>query len=552
MTLDVGDVHGTFALVGRARRVALRVRGRLGATRLVWRAVPGADPSTWSGALSVRGGGHHMHGKLALSRDASGGTHCGDAYFASDVMPKVLDPICAQCHVQGGVAGSAPFRVTVGDPAATELSARGEVDPTNPMQSKILLKPLGQLSHGGGERFAPGSPEDQVLIQWVTLLTASGCGAPGGPPQPTTGAGLYAANCASCHGADAGGGIGPSIRCALRVSDAVKTGRGTAMPSLPLTDAQIALVASYLDQLCTADGRTGSDLYAGNCLTCHGATAQGGQNGLGVHGSDILCDRDVSESVRNGEPPRMPSFAMTGPDLASLQSYLDGLCPTGTAAGGDLFVGNCGGCHGPDALGVTGKGPAVRCSKSVHDPVRNGAPPMPALPNVPDSEIARIQSFLDDLCPPGTAGGGELWTANCAHCHAPDGSGTATALDVRCATRVADALSRGRGAAMPAFPELAGTDLGALMTWLGLACTAGGRTGAELYAGNCAGCHGATANGGQNGLGVRGPGIACESSLSYQNIVSSGDDGMPSFPALSTGDVDAIVTWVNAQFCPGG
>jgi mono/diheme cytochrome c family protein len=169
-----------------------------------------------------------------------------------------------------------------------------------------------------------------------------------------------------------------------------------------------------------------------------------------------------------------------------------------------------------------------------------------------DPDVTTLQGWLDGLCPPGTAGGGELWTANCARCHGPDAGGTATAPNVRCATRVADALQRGRGAAMPAFPTVAGVDLDALTTWLGLVCTANGRTGDALYAGNCAGCHGATAHGGRNGLGVRGPEIACESAGDWLDAVRRGEDRMPAFPALGSADVDAMVTYVHAAFCPGG
>jgi len=189
MTVDVGDVHGTFSIGGRARGARIRMRGRLGRAHLAWRGAAGPDASVWSGPLRVRGAGHHMRGMLSLSRDAGGGAHCGDAYFASDVMPRVLQPICAQCHVQGGLAADAPFRVTAGDPAATGLSARREVDPTSPLQSKILLKPRAELPHAGGQRVVPGSTEDQILLQWVSLLTAPGCGDPRGGGGPTTGPG---------------------------------------------------------------------------------------------------------------------------------------------------------------------------------------------------------------------------------------------------------------------------------------------------------------------------------------------------------------------------
>ena len=414
MALDVGAVHGTFTLGGRAHGGTIRLRGRQGRLRLGWRGAPDADPSTWTGPLLVRGAGKRVRGVLTLAREANGGTQCGDAFFASDVMPRVLEPICSQCHVEGGLASSAPFRVTVGDPVATSLSALREVNAGDPMQSKILRKPLGDLPHGGGRRIEPGSAEEQVLVEWVTLVTAPGCdatgGGPGNPgPPPGTGAALYADNCASCHGPDARG----------------------------------------------LDGRP-----------------------------DVHCSRSIHDSVRNGR---------TG--------------PSGT---------------------------------------------MPAFSNLSDADIGKIQDFLVGLCPATSVTGAELWAGNCAVCHGADAGGAGVAPNVRCATRVADAITVGRAAAMPAIPALQPVEIDRLVAWLDGECTAHGRTGADLYAGNCSTCHGATAHGGRNALGVPGSDIACTESGDFQEKVSSGGDGMPAFPALTPGDVSAIVDWVRGTFCSGG
>jgi hypothetical protein len=86
------------------------------------------------------------------------------------VMGRVLQPICAACHVPGGAAQATNFRVTAGDPAATQASVALNVDMTNPPASRILQKPLNVLPHGGGQQIAPGSPEEQILSQWVTLV----------------------------------------------------------------------------------------------------------------------------------------------------------------------------------------------------------------------------------------------------------------------------------------------------------------------------------------------------------------------------------------------
>jgi hypothetical protein len=121
---------------------------------------------------------------------------------------------------------------------------------------------------------------------------------------------------------------------------------------------------------------------------------------------------------------------------------------------------------------------------------------------------------------------------------------------VRCATRVPDALEKGRGTAMPTFSAFAGADLTTLTGYLSQLCVQGGRTGAEMWAGNCGTCHGSDAGGGRNGLGVKGPDIACSSLGDYQEKSANGDGKMPAFPLLSSTDVGVIYAWVQGAFCP--
>ena len=129
-------------------------------------------------------------------------------------------------------------------------------------------------------------------------------------------------------------------------------------------------------------------------------------------------------------------------------------------------------------------------------------------------------------------------------------SGLAARICATCATRVVDAVQVGRGTVMPSFPSLAGAELVRLTTHLGQLCTDHGRTGTDLYLGNCSTCHGADAGGGRSALGVRGPEIQCTGRNDYQEKVQNGDGRMPAFPLLGTGDVDRIVDWVRASFCP--
>lgn len=42
-------------------------------------------------------------------------------------------------------------------------------------------------------------------------VVVAGCGGGGDEARPTTGKGIYAASCATCHGVDGQGGVGPAL-----------------------------------------------------------------------------------------------------------------------------------------------------------------------------------------------------------------------------------------------------------------------------------------------------------------------------------------------------
>ncbi len=148
------------------------------------------------------------------------------------------------------------------------------------------------------------------------------------------------------------------------------------------------------------------------------------------------------------------------------------------------------------------------------------------------------------------AGGGstptDLFAQDCAGCHGAGGVGTATAPDVRCTVRnvFVSAVRNGRGPAMPAF-ALSPDDLTAIVTYLQARCSGQPK---DIYASNCATCHGATAGGGRNAQGVFGPNIRCSEAGDFGDAVRSGGDGMPAFPSLS---VAGLARYVSG-FCPLG
>src|SRR5690349_20881529 len=76
------------------------------------------------------------------------------------------------CH--GSFQGRGGFRLSLFgyDPAKdyvalTRDSLGRRLDPVNPDNSLLLLKPTGRTTHGGGRRFSPGSWQYQVFRQWI-------------------------------------------------------------------------------------------------------------------------------------------------------------------------------------------------------------------------------------------------------------------------------------------------------------------------------------------------------------------------------------------------
>ncbi|HJQ82592.1 MAG TPA: DUF1549 domain-containing protein [Candidatus Binatia bacterium] len=166
---------GVYFVTGKLRRTRLTLSGVSGTgTRFRWRAVVRRGERI-DGPAKLRGPGGGRSGRLSLARrsvdpPASPPRTCDSSYFRGQVMGRVLLPICANCHVAGGTAASANFRVTPNDVLATEASVALNVDKPHPDESRILTKPLALVPHGGGQQVSPGSEQDQILRQWVTLV----------------------------------------------------------------------------------------------------------------------------------------------------------------------------------------------------------------------------------------------------------------------------------------------------------------------------------------------------------------------------------------------
>ena len=202
--------------------------------------------------------------------------------------------------------------------------------------------------------------------------------------------------------------------------------------------------------------------------------------------------------------------------------------------GAALFASHCAVCHGDDARGRDGR-PDIRCHRSVAGVVRQGrrgaAGAMPAFTDLADADVGEVQQYLRTLCPsPGRA---ELYAAHCAGCHGRDGSGTRRAPTVECAVRVRDAVRRGRDTAMPPLPGLTDAEVDAVQAHLASLCAKRGRTVRDVYAANCATCHGRDGAGGRDARWIEGPDIRCTAPADFTQAVVQGQGGMPAFPELA-------------------
>jgi mono/diheme cytochrome c family protein len=92
-----------------------------------------------------------------------------------------------------------------------------------------------------------------LVVTVAVLTTACGGDDTGDAARPTTGKGIYVANCATCHGVDGQGGVGPRLAgVAARYPDvgtqiAVVTNGLNRMPAFRgrLTESEIRAVVDY-------------------------------------------------------------------------------------------------------------------------------------------------------------------------------------------------------------------------------------------------------------------------------------------------------------------
>ncbi len=98
----------------------------------------------------------------ACNGDDATGPELAGANFTS--VQKVLTEDCGSCHG----ASSGRFFVVTMDSA--QLQQSGLVDPANPAQSLLVLKPLNTTPHGGGAVASYSEGDQTLVMDWIAKL----------------------------------------------------------------------------------------------------------------------------------------------------------------------------------------------------------------------------------------------------------------------------------------------------------------------------------------------------------------------------------------------
>lgn len=161
-----------------------------------------------------------------------------------------------------------------------------------------------------------------------------------------TGAALYAANCAKCHGPNGGGDTGPTLQGAgARAADfylrsgAMPLARVGEQPAPSRVLFSERELTALIDFVATFGGppvptpqpqrgnlAQGLRLFTDHCAGCHQIAAEGGfVTGARVPPLEDATPRQIAEAVRIG-PYLMPKFserAITPPQLDSIVRYVE-------------------------------------------------------------------------------------------------------------------------------------------------------------------------------------------------------------------------------------
>ncbi len=90
--------------------------------------------------------------------------------FSAQVMPTLTRLGCnsGSCHGKSGGQHGFALSLFGSNPATDHVALRVRSNPDDPPASLLILKPTGQMPHGGGARIMIDSPEYDTLIRWIS------------------------------------------------------------------------------------------------------------------------------------------------------------------------------------------------------------------------------------------------------------------------------------------------------------------------------------------------------------------------------------------------
>lgn len=388
------------------------------------------------------------------------------------------------------------------------------------------------------------------------------------PPDPAV---VFPRQCAACHGSEGEGGVGPDLRTwhgTIEETAAIIAQGGRVMPAFSptLNDDQIAIVAAYLDDL------VGITTYGNYCAACHGTFGEGGV-GPSLKTS-TATDEERRAAITDGVGA-MGGFGsvLTSEEIDALVRRTSGYA----AVGATVFVHQCAPCHGPGGEG--GSGPPLAGTGAEPEEMaailESGFGGMPAFAaTLEPGDVEGVVAFVAALdvaptttttttAPPATtttttttatedpAQGVAVYLAHCAACHGEDAEGAlGPSLVTGYSPGVLEAVIHDGKGSMPGFRQLlSDPEIEALVAFIeSLTDTDGGVTaspalGAEIYAQQCAACHGADGTGGI----AKSLRTTPLSGAELRTAIEQGNATMPAFSrSLSPEEIGAVATHVEA------
>jgi mono/diheme cytochrome c family protein/transposase-like protein len=304
--------------------------------------------------------------------------------------------LCQSCHGRNGKGGigvslnSPSFLAVASDDFLARAIVYGRANTAMPAWKHLTAEQVSDLL-AYIRSWQQQPPEQQAVLAKLAA----------GPPSRQAlriGHALYRANCATCHGGNGEGGIGPSLKhdAFLSIVDneylfnAIVLGRpGTAMPAWKhLSTNDLVDLINYIRSwnrrqrrelepyLARGDGERGQILFQGMCAACHGKHAEGA-TGPQLNNPVFLASADdamLREWVRFGKPgTEMRAFAKGQQGMVELSAsqiedvvtflrrlQIDGRTVSARpgmgiiASGAEIYASVCAQCHGRHGEGITG------------------------------------------------------------------------------------------------------------------------------------------------------------------------------------------------------